>query len=341
MRRTLATLLVLGSLLAAPPVLAEDDELPLSPLDELDTEEQEGQTLVGMMDEGHADLTEQVVEIGRRLDRFFGGEQYQRSNRTSELRLGLQTLLSEDGVEFNTNVRFRLALPNTERRLSLILESARDDLFGEERAERPPGAIRREGEERRGYFAGLRYAEKLAKDWGVDADAGIRVRLPLEPYVRLRGGRSWFLGSWETRLSQSVFWEQRDGPGATTEMLVQSALTGPRFLQSVSRATWLDDEQRFFYSQLFIFSHAFSERHIIQLRLGANAESEPDHRITRYYVNLPWRRNIYRSWLFLELRPELLFERESDFEVQPRLMLELEGYFGERHVTRPRPPAPL
>lgn len=327
---------------ALAPAQGEDASLllPMFASIELDSDRNQPITLAGAIDEQHARWSGRVVELGRRLDRFFGGDLYQRESKTSELRLGLTTRFTHDSIDFDTRVRFRLALPNTERRLSIVLESAEEDLF-DRGQEEPPGFAPRPLEAEQDYFAGLRYIRQWADRWGIDSDLGIKLRFPPEPYARVRGGRSWFIELWEARLSQSLFWRRSQGAGATTELVLQRALEGPQFFQAVTSATWLDRDQRFYYNQSATFSHEFSPLHAIQLRLGVSAESEPDTRITSYFMQLPWRRNIYRKWLFLEVRPELLFEEASDFTVQPRLFFVLEAYFGEKHAVeqleRPQP----
>ena len=342
MPRMIRQFIVAFGLLAPALPAGADNSLLFPMLASIQVDEKDGASLASMVDEQHSDLSETVVNLGQRVDRFFGGEHYDREQKTSELRLSMRTLFSEDGVEFDPKIRFRLALPNTEQRLSVVLESARNDLFGDSRSEVPPG-VARDGDD--DVFAGLRYIQRFAEVWNVDADAGVKVKVPPDPYVRVRGGRSWGGELGEARLSQSIFWENSDGAGATTELLLQRDLEGPKFLQAVTEATWLDRYQRFFYGQTVILTHTFSEDHAVQFRVGVHGESEPASRLTRYYVNLPWRRNIYRNWLFLEIRPELLFDEENDFDAQPRLFLELEGYFGDEHVApgyeRLREEAPL
>jgi hypothetical protein len=121
--------------------------------------------------------------------------------------------------------------------------------------------------------------------------------------------------------------------GATTELLLQRELQGPQLLQALTTATYLERRERFFYLQDVVFSHEFNDLNAIRFHIGARAESEPNHRITSYFVTVPWRRNIYREWLFIELRPELLYERIDDFRPQPRLFITLEAFFGEKRVA--------
>lgn len=280
----------------------------------------------GSMDASHADLSREVISLGRRLDRLFGGPEYEREVRGSVARVSLTTLFEEDDIELQPSVRFKFALPRTEKRLSLILESEDESGFPLPGQRRPiqynPNAKER-------YIAGLQYVRNLAELWNFDADAGVRLRWPPEAFTRARVARSVFMDLWEFRVSQAAFWKSGDGVGATTEFLAQRPLPGPRFFRSETEATWLHDEAAWFYGQDFSVSHEFTPLHAIQARLGVRGESQPTTRVTKYFVNVGWRRNVYRDWLFLEIRPELLFEREDDFRAQPRLFVVLEAFFGD------------
>lgn len=287
-----------------------------------------GSGLTRQLDETHAAWSRQVQDLGVRLDRLFGGTQFV-PDRSSYIRVSTTLLVEEDSTEFEPRLRARLALPNTERRLSLVLESDDDEQF-----DRGPGAgdpsppVLLRPEDDQGFTAGLRYLRRLGNALEFDADAGIRVRAPPDPFVRARIGRSFFSGLWEFRPSEELYWRYHRGVGARTQVLAQRALAGPQFFRSISEADWVHREQQFYYAQDFIFSHEFTPLNAVQARIGGRGESSP-HRLETWFVNIGWRRNIYKRWLFAEVRPELLFEREDDFRAEPRIFLTLEAYFGD------------
>jgi hypothetical protein len=304
------------------PAVAGGEESVLDDLSRV--EGQRDDELRTSLDKTHDLLSRRVVDLGLRLDRLFGGDSFEPDPR-SHIRVSFTTLIEDDGVELEPRLRVRLALPNTERRLSLILESEDDRRFdratGYEPA--PPTLLRPE----EGFTAGLRYLQRFANRFDLDADAGIRLRIPPDPFVRARIGRSFFVDVWELRLSEEAYWRYERGAGALSRFIAQRALAGPRFFRSATEVEWVNRDQRFHYAHDFILSHEFTPLNAVQTRIGARGESDPNQ-LTEWFVNIGWRRNIYKDWLFAEVRPELLFERERDFQAEPRLFLTLEAYFG-------------
>lgn len=291
------------------------------PADEADSE--------NILDKTHQVWSRQVMDLGVRLDRLFGGEKFE-PDHSSYIRVGSTALLREGDSDLEFRLRARLALPNTERRLSLVLESEDDDRFDRASGEGPSAPpLLRSPDADRGFTAAVRYLKEWSDLVNFDADAGIRLRSGMpDPFLRARIGRSAFLGVWEVRPSEELYWRYHRGAGARTQLLVQRPLAGSRFFRSISEFDWVYRERRAYSAQDFVFSHEFNPLHGVQARLGLRGESDPT-RLVNWFVNIGWRRNIYKNWLFVELRPELLFEREQDFQAEPRLFLTLEAYFGD------------
>lgn len=331
--RVVACVLLLCALPAAAAAFDPEDLAPEAPEVRTESEENEGidlpEAFIGAMDRGQESLSRQVVEIGRRLDRFFGGDDYVHSPEGSSARIRLTSLYSElEGTEFDPSFKFELELPNTERRWRLIFESEDwdwTDPFNDGGPRQGPGANDDGGDS----IAGVRFIRDLADYWNFETDVGIKVRTPLDPFVETKVGRSWFAGAVELRPSVEAFWYNSDGPGVETRFTVQTPLPGPRFLRVDNRATWYKDEEIVEYRHDAGITHEFSRLHAVLLHFGVRGESKPNDRVTGYSVDVRWRKNIFQDWLFLELRPELLFARDHDFKQDKRFMITLESYFGD------------
>lgn len=307
---------------AAPPAA------PLLPQPFAESDEADPPGLLDRIDRTHETWSQLVMDMGVWLDRLFGGEEFV-PERSSYVRLRTTALMREGGSEVEPRLQARITLPNTERRLSLMLEGEDEDPFGRGVGgvqPDPPMLLRSPGD--RGFTAGLRYLSELWNAVDLDADAGIRLRSGLpDPFVRARVRRVVGLGSWELRPLQELYWREQKGAGARFQLLVQRSLGGPRLFRSISEVDWVHRERTTYYAQDLIFVHAFSRLNAVQAVIGVRGESHPQ-RVESWFVNIGWRRNIYRDWLFAEVRPELLFERDADFQAEPRLFLTLEAYFG-------------
>lgn len=316
-------------LLASNAVAAFDEAVPGFP--DVELPEPIELKLEERLDDAHDVWSERVKDLGVRIDRLFGGEEFE-PDPTSYIRIRTIGLLQESKSEAEVRVRARLALPNTERRLSLVLDSDDDQRFdrGGGYDPSPPGLLRSPREDS-GFTAGLRYLREFSDTFNFDTDVGIRLRSGIpDPYVRARIGKSFFRGGWELRPLEEVYWRYHKGQGVRSQVVLQRPLSTTRFFRSVSEIDWVYRERRTYAAQDFIFTRALGPLHAVQAQIGVRGESDP-MRVVNWFVNVGWRRNIYKDWLFLELRPELLFDREEDFRAEPRLFLTLETYFGSAY----------
>lgn len=301
---------------------AEEVQVDLLPVDR-ERSSTPLKTLVGF----HDRVSERVIKLGDRLDALFGTGDPGDLPAGTLVRIANVARFDDDGVAVDYRFRTRLALPRTERRFNLLLESDADETFEHRR----DAGRRAEAEDARTPLrAGLQYLSRIAGDLDVDVDLG--VRLPLEPFARARLRRSFSLGPWEMRVGQSLFWYERVGEGASTEILFEREVAPKRLLRSVSDVTYLQREEQFYYSQDFLYSRNLRRDRGVVYQLGIRGESEPSDRVQSYFVNLRARRSVGWEWLFVELRPELLFERENDFAMERRLFLTLEVVFGDLNM---------
>ncbi|HKJ77191.1 MAG TPA: hypothetical protein VKA64_08300 [Gammaproteobacteria bacterium] len=271
-----------------------------------------------------------VIATGRWVDNLFGAEDYGGIERGSRAQIGLTTLVEEGGdMEFSQDFHGKLVLPKTRKRWRIFVERVEENIT-EETPEVQERSLREDlGEDERSSLAGLEYAEKVGQV-EYTADAGIRVRTPPIPFVRLRARRDFPVGLWRLRLGQSVFWFKEEEPGATSEMRWDRKLPREYYFRSTSRATFRTEEDQFYYGQDFQLVHRLDTLHAFAYELRIRGESQPTVQVTNYAYGVRWRRAIHQDWLFFELRPELLHERESDFEAQPRVFFTFDAIFGDR-----------
>lgn len=299
-----------------PPDLMSAGPLPPAPL----------RTVEGVRDR----WSERVVGMGRWMDALFGADDYVDDVPGSWVRVGSQARFDESGWSFEQNLSTRVALPRTEERLSLILdlEGRRWAHDEDERAQTVPAA------EDFGGRAGLGYLYRLAEAWSLDLDAGVRLRWPLDPYVRARVRREADLAGLNWRVGQSLFWYERIGEGATTDLRVQRELGWNQLLRSTTEATWLERDQQFYYGQVFSYSRSLRYDRGIIYQAGLQGGSEPNHRVEQTFVTVRWRRSVGWPWLFLEVSPEVIFDREQDFHGEPRIFFTLEAIVGDLSGAR-------
>lgn len=278
------------------------------------------------LEEGQEVLTRTVINLSRGMDHMLGArETYADEAYDSLLRLRfMQRLDDSGGSRFEPRANIRLSLPGAKKRWSLIFlsDDFDDPLDRERNADREL-----DGDERRSIS--LRYL-KVLEDWQTSFSLGLRSGDPVDLLTRMRVYRDFNpVGKWGLRPSQSVFWYHERGLGASTEMRVEYPIDIDMLVRSNSAATWFHRDERFYYDQVFSLLQTLSPRRGLLWQVGMQAESSPNHHVTSYYAQMRWRSLVHRDWLILELRPQIIRERENDFRVDRRLYFGFELLFGD------------
>ncbi|MBA1146941.1 hypothetical protein H0Z60_07680 [Ectothiorhodospiraceae bacterium WFHF3C12] len=274
-----------------------------------------------------------IVQTGRWLDGFFGSDVLDADQEGSVLRLGFSTELKRGGLQWEPEVRLQLELPRTEKRFNFYLESTVEDAFTADESE-PVGVAaavdpaREEDED--DFIAGFEYVDSWAEFLNFRAGAGVIVQWPPNPFTRMRIRRSFFLGDWQLRLGQELFWSHDRGPGTETEMLWQHPMDEVHFFRAQTDATYLERDDTVYYGQQFLISRRLAPRQGLLYRLAFYSQSDEGTPFTRVVYDLRWRRPVYSDWVLMELRPGFDFPRDEDFEMQPRVFLTVEALFGDR-----------
>ena len=74
-----------------------------------------------------------------------------------------------------------------------------------------------------------------------------------------------------------------------------------------------------------------SDRFGIAYDVGVQADDDPDWEVDRYFVQTRLRFRAYRKWLFLELKPQVVFREREDYDPSYLLSIRADVVFGERY----------
>jgi len=174
--------------------------------------------------------------------------------------LGLRTTMFDraDGLDwdfkFDTDINVRL--PNTERRLHLVITS---ETVGEAPLEQA------------GAAADVRLGTRWAIARAFDFDVGINAKIWPELFASLKWSRSFRQGPWELYPFAKAFVTTDDGFGLSSGVTLDHWY-GPFLARSSSWAQWLKDEDYTKWTQYFVLAHV--DRLIADRRFGARVRGE-------------------------------------------------------------------
>jgi hypothetical protein len=276
-------------------------------------------------------VAEKFINFASSVDRFFGDElNFQESNK-SVLQINLTRVIEEGGnLGFAFSARAKLHLPTAEKRLHLLLETNPDKNLPGGTTQQGPPSIFREVATPDSYGAALRFENRDDSPWRFSADAGLKLdNISLQPFVRSRGSYTTPLGAVQLKLAESLFWYNTTGAGESTQLDADHHLSDSLLFRSTSGATWLHDKQNFDLRQDFSLYQTLDDQHSVLYQLSAIGVTNPQTQISEYIALALYRQRLHRDWIFLELSPQLHYQRVNNFHLTPQFFVRLEVLFSK------------
>jgi len=152
-------------------------------------------------------------------------------------------------------------------------------------------------------------------------------KLP-KPNTKLRARRLFDLGSWDFRITETLFWYLLDGWGETTLLDLERPVTRTFFFRASNKSTWFKKENSFSINQKFTLFHTIGKKRVLYVQTAAYADNKPNLRITTYVTSVHYRQLIYKDWLFAEITPAIIFPESNDFDFSPAITLTFDVWIG-------------
>lgn len=279
----------------------------------------------------HSFLSTKVENLAQRIDRFFGEERIYQEASGTYLQLRGSLIYGRGGaLDFAEKFRSKIELPQLTERLHLEI-SSRDRQEEEEPSERITSGTSLEEElEETELSTTLQFILQERRKWNLSLRPGLELSDPIESFLKLRFRRAQPIGEvWLSRGTVEVGFFSRRGWENDWELDLERDLGEDTLFRSTSTVSWKEERpgnQRL--GQRLLLSHILDRRQSLAFEIGTTAETRPTLRDLSYFGSLRYRRDIHHAWLFLELKPQLLFTRLNSFRAEPALVLTLEMLFG-------------
>lgn len=288
---------------------------------------------VGGLTVFHDYFSHRVENLSRRVDSFFGTNRaYEESSGTYLLLRGSVIYGRGGKVDFDGKVRAHLDLPNLSDRINLLIESVEPDQPNEDAS--TTGTSLPQTINDQSLAATLQYIVQHREFWDVRLQPGVKLHWLPDPYVRLRCRWLHPLSTtWLSRLTFTPGWYSTRSWEARLRYDLERGTGNEALFRSSSELVWLlDDPHNLIWTEVLFFSHPLSSRALMAYDLGISGELEPEFQDVHYFASVRYRRDIHRGWIFLEVKPQIDFDREDDFKPDPSIALTLEMLFGGRYL---------
>lgn len=285
------------------------------------------------LDAPHEIISEGVESMAQGMDLFFADEKVYTEATSSYARLSTQINFNHEGESSTTgDLYIKVDLKKTKKKLKLLLKSDTDrDLQTGTDTDRSPG----QQKETVNFYAALEKEISKKYDWRTKASLGIKLRAPLDPFLRIRAHKNFSINSWNMRFTETLFWFNSKGAGASSLLELDHALTQNILFRSRSTELWTDFLDYHEVEQSFTLYHKLTDRRAVSYNIGAYGISEPQMHMVRYYTSIGYRQRIHRDWLFIEVSPALTYTRDNNFKPERSLVIKLEMVFGNKYVYQP------
>lgn len=274
----------------------------------------------------HTVISSWVDNSSRHIDGFFGSDDFLDVDNHSYLRLTeeLQWLESE-GNSNQLGARFKLHVPTTEKRLKLVFENSPE----ESDPNLDDGS--RESDDTEGAVLGLEGSRKDEphRAWKHRLNAGVRLRFPLDPYLRFTSDRLWAIKNspWTMEVKNRVSWFENNGYSARNRWDIGRSLGKSTNFRALTTLQWRETQDTLEFSERLEVNRVLDKRSVLRYALVAVGEGATQPEVNDYYTQLYFRRDIHEQFLFFDLIPEWHWARENNFKPRWEITLRLELYF--------------
>jgi len=274
------------------------------------------------------DWSHGVASMASSIDGFFAGKDAELQANDSYLRLRLGMRWVEgDGLSDDTDFKLRLDLPTTSKRWKLFIENQLDEFetLGSSNRE---DVITPDSEDD-GFYGGIS-RERTTEHWQLRPELGVKLRAPLDPFVRFRAKRPFELsGLWGARFEQSIYYFKQDGFGTKGQILFERPWGEKRFWRIKSEGNWRDNTNNTELAQVVTLQQSLTEDSALAYEVGVLGNTRPTTQTSSYYVNVRYREQLHQDWLFLDVVPAVSWPRDMDFEPVYSLTARIEILFSD------------
>ncbi len=277
------------------------------------------------------DTPQEVISSGveafaKNIDEFFSNNKVFYETSGTYLRLRADTIVNEAGIiGYEGDVKIKLRLPNIKRKLKFTFESDVNESQDEVTSQpenTPLAAV-----EKKDYFAGLQAILGREDAWRFNPSIGVRLGSRLKPYIRFRAKRKYEFNKWSLRWHETPYWVDSIGWGLDSYIEFNRKITDKGLFRASTFARWTNKSDQFELSQVFSMYHTINKRQAISYFSGVYGISEPTVFATHYLLGLAYRQNIRKDYLFIELIPQIKYQKINDFHAEHSIILRLEMVF--------------
>ena len=271
-------------------------------------------------------ISSSVESMARNMDEFFTDNRDFYETSGSYLSLKQNVLYRERGlVEHTSKVSFKLRLPNTEKNLKLFFESPEDkkpyDISSQTKN------IPTTTAEESNYILGIQADQGEAYGWKYKPTLGLNLDSSIDPFIRFRFSNTFKFAKWSIKWHEMPYWYNSFGWAFDSYLELNRKISKDDLFRSATFAGWKDETDQFELSQVFSMFYSISKEKALTYYAGVYGLSEPKIYTTLFLLGFTYRQNIHSDYLFIEVRPQILYQKINSFRPEHSIQFSVEMFF--------------
>lgn len=295
------------------------------------------QTSFNWIEEQRDYISSYVSSTATSLDEYIARDSFDSSMMNeSYLRMRISQSISTGYDEnFDISIKGRLDVPNSRHRLQLFIDSEPNDFDSISDRRRDLDSSNTSNDSNGNTVAGLSFWGSTKKIWQPNLSLGVRLRLPLDPYIKGKVRRYGNLpGLWQSRFVQSISHYDSKGWRASTEYDVYRPIAIDDIFRISNEAQYINSTKSWEFYHSYSYYQHINKRESLQYSFSVAGSNRPNPQVIGYWARIEWRKQLHKNWLFGKISPEISFPRDRGFSDTYAIFFELEAFFSDHYTPR-------
>jgi hypothetical protein len=289
---------------------------------------------VNIVDDTHDYISDRINSVVNWFDNFFNDERMLYEDPpTTDIRVKNsfswkkdRTVLSQ--AFFHVNIK----LPKASKKLRLVIsgnnnEDSSDDSLDNATDIKETNRIRLTD-------LGARYNFVHSRSSKLHLDAGVKAKLPLKFYSKLRYSQLLPISFFQqVRFTEIFSWNKLAGFEGISKLDFAYMFSKSFILQWENEGRYIKLTDSIDWDSEISLEHKFSKKTAISYNIGANGLLKPETSISEYRASIQFRNKLYRDWLLYAIKPGYRWTKNEDntYSENKAVMLLLELHFGNNY----------
>lgn len=228
-------------------------------------------------------------------------------------------------VDFDFQLKFDL--PNTTEKLKIVIERQQDDISNALTDTSAPETKGRK--DRNDYAASANYFLKKSKSFISSLRFGVKLNLPMNPYVKLEAQKTFKSKLVNLGLSQKIIYYRQEGLQNISQFNLSRKLSKYFQLDQVNSLVWTDQTDEIIIRNSLALYQNLGDEKSLSYSLGANAKTSKTYHYYNYDASISYRQLLYANWLYGTFTTGADFPKEVDFEDKKFIQIRFDIFFKE------------